>query len=62
MKTYHAEASRDGQYWQIQVRELDRHTQALSCQDIPMVAGGPPRAADPGVQSATVVRQWWAPR
>ncbi|UJW33885.1 hypothetical protein L3Q67_09015 [Saccharothrix sp. AJ9571] len=39
MKTYHAEVSRDGEYWLIHVRELDRHTQALSCQDIPMVAG-----------------------
>ncbi|GAB2761968.1 hypothetical protein JOM49_001636 [Amycolatopsis magusensis] len=39
LKNYHAEVSRHGQHWQIHVRELDRHTQALSCQDIPMVAG-----------------------
>lgn len=38
VKTYHAEVMRDGKFWLIRIRELDRSTQALRYKDVPMMA------------------------
>lgn len=38
MKTYHAEVTRDGKFWLIRVREIDRSTQALRYKDVETMA------------------------
>jgi DNA-directed RNA polymerase specialized sigma subunit len=38
MKTYHADVSRDGRFWLIRVREIDRSTQALRYKDVAAMA------------------------
>ncbi|MQA07764.1 MAG: HicB family toxin-antitoxin system [Pseudonocardiaceae bacterium] len=38
VKTYHAEVSRDGKFWLIRVREIDRSTQALRYKDVTTMA------------------------
>ncbi|WP_410576471.1 hypothetical protein [Amycolatopsis sp. lyj-108] len=38
MKTYHAEVTRDGRFWLIRVREIDRSTQALRYKDVVTMA------------------------
>ncbi|MBP2180109.1 hypothetical protein [Amycolatopsis magusensis] len=38
MKTYHAEVTRDGKFWLIRVREIDRSTQALRYRDVETMA------------------------
>ncbi|UJW33887.1 hypothetical protein L3Q67_09025 [Saccharothrix sp. AJ9571] len=39
MKTYHAEVTRDGKFWLIRVREIERSTQALRYRDVEAMAG-----------------------
>ncbi|HEY2060682.1 hypothetical protein [Amycolatopsis sp. NBC_01480] len=39
MKTYHADVTRDGKFWLIRVREIDRSTQALRYKDVAAMAG-----------------------
>jgi hypothetical protein len=36
--TYHADVTRDGKFWLIRVREIDRSTQALRYKDVPVMA------------------------
>ncbi len=38
VKTYHAEVTRDGRFWLIRVREIDRSTQALRYKDVVTMA------------------------
>ncbi len=38
MKTYHADVTRDGKFWLIRVREIDRSTQALHYKDVAAMA------------------------
>jgi DNA-directed RNA polymerase specialized sigma subunit len=38
MKTYHADVIRDGKFWLIRVREIDRSTQALRYKDVAAMA------------------------
>ncbi|WP_130342525.1 HicB family toxin-antitoxin system [Herbihabitans rhizosphaerae] len=38
MKTYHAEVTRDGKFWLIRVREINRSTQALRYKDVEAMA------------------------
>lgn len=38
MKTYHADVTRDGKFWLIRVREIDRSTQALRYKDVAAMA------------------------
>jgi DNA-directed RNA polymerase specialized sigma subunit len=38
MKTYHADVTRDGKFWLIRVREIDRSTQALRYKDVTAMA------------------------
>jgi hypothetical protein len=38
VKTYHAEVTRDGKFWLIRVREINRSTQALRYKDVPTMA------------------------
>ncbi|WP_158884437.1 HicB family toxin-antitoxin system [Amycolatopsis anabasis] len=38
VKTYHAEVTRDGKFWLIRVREINRSTQALRYKDVEMMA------------------------
>ncbi len=38
MKTYHADVTRDGKFWLIRVREIDRSTQALRYRDVAAMA------------------------
>ena len=38
MTTYHAEVTRDGKFWLIRVREIDRSTQALRYKDVSAMA------------------------
>ncbi|RSN47274.1 hypothetical protein DMC64_08260 [Amycolatopsis sp. WAC 04197] len=38
VKTYHAEVARDGRFWLIRVREIDRSTQALRYKDVVTMA------------------------
>ena len=38
VKTYHADVSRDGKFWLIRVREIDRSTQALRYKDVAAMA------------------------
>jgi DNA-directed RNA polymerase specialized sigma subunit len=38
VKTYHAEVTRDGKFWLIRVREIDRSTQALRYKDVEAMA------------------------
>ena len=39
VKTYHADVTRDGKFWLIRVREIDRSTQALRYKDVATMAG-----------------------
>jgi hypothetical protein len=39
VKTYHADVTRDGKFWLIRVREIDRSTQALRYKDVTAMAG-----------------------
>jgi DNA-directed RNA polymerase specialized sigma subunit len=39
VKTYHADVTRDGKFWLIRVREIDRSTQALRYKDVAAMAG-----------------------
>lgn len=38
MRTYHADVTRDGRFWLIRVREIDRSTQALRYKDVEAMA------------------------
>lgn len=38
MKTYHADVTRDGKFWLVRVREIDRSTQALRYKDVAAMA------------------------
>lgn len=38
VKTYHADVTRDGKFWLIRVREIDRSTQALRYKDVAAMA------------------------
>jgi DNA-directed RNA polymerase specialized sigma subunit len=38
MRTYHAEVTRDGRFWLIRVREIDRSTQAIRYKDVTAMA------------------------
>lgn len=38
VKTYHAEVTRDGRFWLIRVREIDRSPQALRYKDVVTMA------------------------
>jgi DNA-directed RNA polymerase specialized sigma subunit len=38
MRTYHAEVTRDGKFWLIRVREINRSTQALRYKDVEAMA------------------------
>jgi DNA-directed RNA polymerase specialized sigma24 family protein len=38
VQNYHAEVTRDGKFWLIQVREIGRSTQALRYKDVPAMA------------------------
>ncbi|MEV0066914.1 MULTISPECIES: hypothetical protein [unclassified Amycolatopsis] len=38
MKTYHADVTRDGRFWLIRVREINRSTQALRYKDVAAMA------------------------
>jgi hypothetical protein len=39
MRKYHADGTRDGKLWLIQVREISRSTQALRYRDMPGMTG-----------------------
>jgi DNA-directed RNA polymerase specialized sigma subunit len=38
MKAYHADVTRDGKFWLVRVREIDRSTQALRYKDVAAMA------------------------
>ncbi|MEU6645397.1 hypothetical protein ABZ863_22985 [Saccharomonospora sp. NPDC046836] len=38
VKTYHADVTRDGRFWLVRVREIDRSTQALRYKDVAAMA------------------------